>query len=96
MAEGKTLINQINQKRCLYVFLDEAGNFDFTPLGTRYFVMTSLAKSRPFEVYKALTEFKYDLIELGHNIESFHASEDSQAARNRVFDIISAHLAEWI
>lgn len=23
--------------RCAYIFLDEAGNFDFSPKGTRYF-----------------------------------------------------------
>ena len=82
------------QKQCLYIFLDEAGNFDFSPSGTRYFVFTSLTKCRPFEAYKALTELKYDLIELGINLGYFHAAEDQQVTRNRVFDIIANHLAE--
>jgi len=88
------MVEQKNQKECLYIFLDEAGNFDFSSSGTAYFTLTSLTKYRPFEAYKALTELKYDLIELGQNMECFHASEDSQATRNRVFDIISAHLKE--
>ena len=83
-----------SQYQCLYVFLDEAGNFDFSPTGTKYFLITSLTKKRPFEAYKDLVELKYDLIELGVNLEYFHAAEDQQATRNRVFDIIAAHLNE--
>lgn len=82
------------QTQFLYIFLDEAGDLNFSPSGTKYFVITSLTKRRPFEAYKALTELKYDLIELGVNIEYFHAAEDQQATRNRVFDIVAAHLAE--
>lgn len=78
----------------IYIFLDEAGNFDFSPTGTKYFVLTALTKRRPFHAYKALTELKYDLIELGIDLEYFHASEDSQVTRDRVFDIIFNHLGE--
>ena len=78
--------------QCLYIFLDEAGNLDFSSTGTRYFIITSLTKRRPFEAYRALTELKYDLLEFGINFEYFHAAEDQQATRNRVFDIIAAHL----
>lgn len=78
--------------RFIYIFLDEAGNLDFSPSGTRYFVLSSITKERPFEAYKDFTELKYDLIELGTNIEYFHASEDSQAVRNRVFEIIQTRL----
>ena len=78
--------------RFIYIFLDEAGNLDFSPSGTRYFSLTSITKERPFEAYKDLTELKYDLVELGTDIEYFHASEDSQAVRNRVFQIIQNRL----
>jgi hypothetical protein len=78
--------------RFLYVFLDEGGNFDFTAGGTPYFLFTSIAKERPFAAYQDMTELKYDLIETGANIEYFHAAEDAQATRNRVFDIIERRL----
>ena len=42
-----------------------------------------------------MTELKYDLIETGANMEYFHAAEDAQATRNRVFDIINAALKEF-
>jgi hypothetical protein len=80
-------------KRILYIFLDEAGNFDFSPGGTPYFIIGSLTKERPFHAYRELTDLKYDLIENGTDLEYFHASEDKQAVRNEVFRIISQKLS---
>jgi hypothetical protein len=78
--------------RCLYVFLDESGNFSFAPNGTRYYSLTSIALERPFEVYKQLGDLKYDLMEAGLEIEYFHASEDAQHVRDKVFQIIQTQL----
>lgn len=83
---------QQNRKRVLYIFLDEGGNLDFSGSGTKYFTLTSLSKERPFEAYKVMNELKYDLIEVETEIEYFHASEDRQAVRNEVFEIIKTHL----
>jgi hypothetical protein len=80
--------------RFLYIFLDEAGNLDFSKNGTRYFVLAGVAKERPFHAYKELTELKYDLVERGMGLEYFHAAEDNQATRNQVFDIIEKNLAD--
>ena len=79
-------------ERCLFLFLDEAGNFDFSPSGTKYFIITSVSKERPFRAYREMTELKYNLVEDGKNIEYFHASEDAQAVRNEVFGIIRRNL----
>lgn len=76
----------------LYLFLDEGGNLDFSPSGTRFFTLTCLTKQRPFEAYKSLCELKYDLVEQGIAIDRFHATEDRQQVRNKVFDIIQANL----
>ena len=86
------MIEQQNRKRILYIFLDEGGNLDFSGSGTKYFTFTSLSKERPFKEYKAMNDLKYDLIELETEIEYFHASEDRQAVRNRLFNIINTHL----
>jgi len=77
---------------CLYVFLDEGGNLDFSANGTRYFTLTGVTKERSFEMYGPLTELKYDLLERGIDLEYFHASEDNKAVRAQVFAIIAAHL----
>ena len=52
-------------RKFLYIFLDEAGNLDFSPNGTRYFLLTSVTKERPFYACKDLIELKYDLVEVG-------------------------------
>ena len=80
--------------KILYIFLDEGGNFDFSKSGTKYFVLTALSKQRPFRAYRSLNELKYDLVEKGNDIEYFHASEDRQAVRNAVFQIITTRLKE--
>ena len=79
--------------RHLYLFLDEAGNLNFSPNGTRYFLLGGVTKERPFHAYKELTEFKYDQVERGTALEYFHASQNAQAVRNGVFAIIEKHLA---
>ncbi len=81
-------------KRILYIFLDEGGNLDFSNNGTKYFTLTTLSKERPFEAFKSLCELKYDLIELGVEIEYFHAAEDTQAVRNGVFEVIQRYIAQ--
>ena len=79
--------------RFLYIFLDEAGTLDFSANGTKYFVLGGITKERPFHAYKELTEFKYDQVERGTALEYFHASENAQAVRSGVFDIIEKNLA---
>lgn len=76
-----------------YLFLDEAGNFDFGPLGTRYLVFACVRMRRPFEPAVELMNLKYDLIESGMpNLSHFHASEDRQAVRDAFFGVVRRHL----
>ncbi len=82
------------KERFLYIFLDEAGNLDFSRNGTKYFVLGGITKERPFQAYKELTELKYDLVERGMGLEYFHAAEDSQTTRNQVFDVIAKNLVD--
>lgn len=80
----------------LYIFLDESGDFNFTRSGSRFFITTSLTTHRPFEAFKALHNLRYDLIQDGAEVEEyFHACEDKQAVRDRVFDVIRAHLDSY-
>jgi hypothetical protein len=79
--------------RYLYVFLDEAGNFDFSPTGTKHFIVSSVTVERPFRFELPLSDLQYDLIQQGLEIEYFHAAEDKQAVRDRVFEIVSQNLA---
>ncbi|MBF0620734.1 MAG: DUF3800 domain-containing protein [Magnetococcales bacterium] len=77
---------------CVYVFLDEGGNFDFSVNGTKHFVITSVTVSRPFPGHQKLDVYKHDLIEDGYPHEYFHCSEDNSHVRGKVFGIIADHL----
>ncbi len=74
-----------------YLFLDESGNLDFTPKGSRYFTLTSVALedcqvgSDLIDLRRTLARQSIDLF------DQFHATEDRQAIRDRVFDSICRH-----
>ena len=78
--------------RCAYIFLDEAGNFDFSTNGTRYFALASVSMRRPFPAFNALDDYKHDCLEAGRNLEHFHCSHDREEVRNGLFNLIAAHL----
>lgn len=77
----------------LYIFLDEGGNFDFSPNGTTYFSLTCVNMYRPFVLHTDLDTYKYDLIE--HRIqprielEYFHCADDNRFVRDRVFSMLA-------
>ena len=73
----------------LYVFIDESGNYDWSNKGTRFVVITSLLTTDVTPGVLELYELKHNLIDLGMDIEYFHATEDRQAVRDRVFNILS-------
>lgn len=74
------------------MFLDEAGNLDFTPNGSKYFVLTGVSMRRPFSLFKSLEDLKYEYLESGRSIELFHCSNDRWGIRKEVFNRITLHL----
>lgn len=73
-----------------YVFADEAGNFDFSRKSgaSRYFVLTTVTVD-DCEVGNRLLELRRSLGWKGMHLGSvFHASEDPQAVRDEVFDLL--------
>jgi Protein of unknown function (DUF3800) len=79
----------------LYIYVDEAGNFDFSPRGTKYFIMTCVTVCRPFPAQQRLLEVKYDHLQTGLDLECFHASEDRQAVRDKVFAAIADGMSAY-
>jgi len=77
---------------CLYTFLDEGGNFDFSPRGTRYFILTSVTTRRPFQFHSILDSYKHDCLEYGLNTEYFHCAEDNTYVKRKLFAIIANHI----
>jgi hypothetical protein len=79
----------------LYTFIDEGGNFDFSLRGTRYFTITGVTVGRPFPLEADLSSLRFDLLEAGIELESFHAATDKQATRDRVFALIQNQLHRY-
>ena len=73
--------------RTLFIFIDESGNFDFSPNGTKYFVLSAVSTLSPLGKER-LEEIKYELMKNGINLEYFHAAEDRQIVRNQVYSFI--------
>lgn len=72
----------------IYIFLDESGNLDFFSNGTRYYCFGALSTRDPKSLNHALTDLRYDLLDEGLELERFHAAEDRQAVRDRVFETL--------
>ena len=79
----------------LYIFVDEAGNFDFSPRGTRFFCMTCLVTRRPFVWQSSLLDLKYECLEGGLDLEYFHASEDRQAVRDSFLATVAPCISQF-
>ena len=78
----------------LYIFADEAGNFDFTRNrgATRYFILATVtAHSCHFgnELLDLHRDMAWRRMPVQHGC--FHATTDSQAIRDEVFGMISKH-----
>lgn len=82
--------------KTLYLFIDESGNFDFSKNGTKYFVLTALITNNPTKVAIPLVKLRYKL--LCNNLSGafqengyFHASEDLQVVRDKIFKILTSY-----
>lgn len=72
----------------VYLFLDESGNLDFSPSGTRFYVFGALATRAPAGFSREFSELRYELLNGGVELEGFHATEDRQYVRDRVFSLL--------
>lgn len=66
----------------LYVFADEAGNFDFSPSGSKYFIVTSITM-RDWRPGAELLALRHELTLRGFEMRDhgFHATDDKQIVR---------------
>lgn len=92
-----TNINIENISDTLYIFVDEAGDMDFSAKGTTHYMFTFLVKRRPFNLHEYISNYRYSLLERNLDpfvdkrldIEAFHACEDNNYVKNELFNIIS-------
>lgn len=84
----------------LFMFIDEGGNFDFSPSGSSFYSLTSLVTHNPSILIDELNDKRFSILsklELGglgdiyleeKLSRKYHASEDKQVVRDEVFKII--------
>lgn len=75
-----------------YLYLDEAGNFDFGPNGTRWLVLTCVKIPWDSRRISHVAQLRNDLLREGIGLEYFHASEDNRRVRQRFLETI----APWL
>lgn len=90
------IILKMNDKKTLYIFLDEGGDLNFSLSGSSFFTMTALSIVRPFLAYEPLVNLKYDQWEKGFHFEYFHATEDKQQTRDEVFKVLEHHIDRFM
>lgn len=84
----------------LYVFIDESGNFDFSPKGPRHYSITAVITHAPWEFVDQVSRLYFEILAeetilgLEENYleeklcHRFHASEDKQVVRDAFFSLI--------
>lgn len=68
--------------------MDESGDLNFSNRGTQYYVFAITWTYHPARVARELTSLRFALLKAGNDLPSFHASEDKQAHRNQVVQIL--------
>jgi hypothetical protein len=71
-------------------FLDESGNYDFSPKGTSHLVYTAISSGQVHAGIEEIHALKHWLIACGQELEYFHATEDFQIVRDEVYKVICA------
>lgn len=77
----------------IHVFADEAGNFDFSrrPGASRYFILTTVTledNTIGDELLALRRQLAWEGVEM---TPDFHATEEAQVVRDRVFALLAAH-----
>lgn len=77
-----------------YLFVDEAGNLDFSAAGSKLFIFVCLAGEWRASGLLRLHMLRRDMLRRGLDIEYFHASENMQDVRAEVFKALhESHVA---
>ncbi len=93
-----------NVSDTVYIFVDEAGDMDFSAKGSRHYMFNFLVKKRPFNLHEYISSYRYSLLERNLDplngtrldIEAFHAHKDNKYIKEELFNIISTFNKESV
>jgi len=77
----------------LHIHVDESGEFNFSPAGTRYYIFAAAWTYDPVPLSAELTNLRYSIVKAGHgeHLSAFHACEDPAPRRELVLAAILRH-----
>ncbi len=78
----------------LHAHLDESGDLNFTPSGSKYYIFTVAWTYDPSPLAQDLTALRFSYLKFGTDLNRFHASEDQQAVRDAVVNKLMSR-AGW-
>jgi len=82
------------QRGTLHIYLDESGDLNFTNKGTPHYIFAAVWTYDPAPLARELDALRFRLLKQGHNIERFHATDDSPATRELVIERL-ARFRAW-
>ena len=99
-----TNITPADINNVVYIFVDEAGDMDFSAKGSRHYMFNFLVKKRPFNLHEYISSYRYSLLERNLDplngsrldIEAFHAHKDNKYIKEELFNIISTFNKESV
>lgn len=103
MTENKIKrLRSFKDKKVLFCYLDEAGDFNFTSSGTPYYIYTALVTDNPLPLNDDMLRTKYLLLlnnlpfsKSHYGNDCFHATEDAPLTRELAFKTIVDHLDDF-
>jgi hypothetical protein len=78
----------------LHLHLDESGDLNFSPRGSRYYLFAAVWTYNPLPLAIQLQLLRFRLLKQGSNIEKFHASSDHGRIRQLVISKILSY-PDW-
>ena len=74
-----------------YLFIDEAGNFDLGPSGSRWLMVVAVGLELADTRTAAIARLRYALNDEGLDIAGFHASANTPRTRRRFAELVERH-----
>lgn len=78
---------------CIHIHLDESGDLNFKPHGTKYYIFAAAWTYDPEPLAQDLTRLRFACTKDGHDLESFHATMDKQVNRDAVVSVLTKHMS---
>lgn len=79
----------------LHIAIDEAGNFTFSPKGSRFYVFGVAWTFDPEPLAAEITRLRFSLLKQGVDLQAFHASTDAQKNRDAFVQLITKTATKW-